>query len=170
MKNRNAQPEFAVIDWQGFSKPLHPLEVSYSRVQDVALGVLVVILGGPMLIILTSRHLRLASFVVVAFNTLILFTVLFLRIRAKRKAVRRFDAEGIVRGDGRRFGWKDFRGVVNRTRRRTPSGPELLWRAELVFADGETAWLIPQQVKNSAEVFAYLRTLPQAREKSRGEA
>lgn len=163
MPDEHPPTGFAVIDWQRIPKPKRQLEVIYSRVQDVAFAMLAVIMGGPLLLaLLTSSHVKPAAFVAIAMVLAALFTVGFLRVRSKRKAARRFDSTGVLRGDGRLLEWADFHGGLRKTRRRTPSGPELLWRYELIFANGETAWLIPEQIKNDEEVFAYVRSLPAA--------
>lgn len=88
-------------------------------------------------------------------------TFIFLTVRAKRRAARLFDSSGITRGDGRRFAWSEFRGVVVKTANNRFS-LKYVYRVELVFADGESAWLIPQRVKNYAEVFAFADALPRA--------
>lgn len=90
----------------------------------------------------------------------VLFLV-FLAIRAHRRAVRKFDETGITRGDGRHFSWTEFCGAVTQTARNR-FGREFVWRQELTFFGGETAWIIPNRIKNHGEVFEYISRLPQA--------
>jgi hypothetical protein len=86
---------------------------------------------------------------------------IFLTIRAKRRAACLFDSSGITRGDGRFFAWSEFRGAVVKTGN-SRFNLKYVYRVELVFANGESAWLIPQRVKNYAEVFAFADALPRA--------
>lgn len=84
----------------------------------------------------------------------------FLMIRAKRKSVRLFNAFGITRGDGRLFPWSDFQGVITQidVNRRTTN--RYVWRIELACAAGESAWIIPNRVKNIGEVENFISSLP----------
>lgn len=95
----------------------------------------------------------------------LMFLITFLIIRAKRKSVKFFDANGITRCDGKHFAWSDFQGVATKTARKRFGG-FYVWRRELLFKNGETAWLIPQRIKNYAEVFAYVEKLPSAQLKT----
>ncbi len=75
--------------------------------------------------------------------------------------MRVFDENGIERGDGRRFSWDEFRGVVIRTGN-TSYGLRGVWRTEFAFAGGEEAWIIPNRVKNYDEISGYISRLPRA--------
>ncbi len=92
---------------------------------------------------------------------LVLVAICHLTIRAKRRAVRQFDASGITRGDGRRFAWNEFQGVITRIDINY-AREQYAWRIELAFANGEKAWIIAQRVENAEEIFKYLAALPRA--------
>jgi hypothetical protein len=79
--------------------------------------------------------------------------------RGHKKSVRRFSDEGLVRNDGQSFAWADLSRVVNRFRVGRYGGKHL-WRTEIHFSSGESAWLIPGKVSNYGEVAALVRRLP----------
>lgn len=93
---------------------------------------------------------------------LILFgVVVWLILRGHRKSVRYFSDEGLVRNDGRNFAWTDLSRVVNQFR--IPSlahQTKAIWRTEIQFRDGESAWLIPTKISNYREVSEFVRKLP----------
>jgi hypothetical protein len=159
----NSQSRAAAIDWRGVPPPTRQLIVIPVRTQDIAAGALVVIMGGLIAMVLLGP-ITPARLMIAGAMALILVAVIALRVRAVRRMVRSFGAEGVTLRDGRRFGWNSFRGVVRRTRR-LRSGHTVVWRLELNFDDGESAWLIPQSIKNFQEAFAYVDTLPSAPEK-----
>ena len=92
----------------------------------------------------------------------VLVAICYLMIRAKRRAVRQFDASGITRGDGRHFAWNEFQGVLSRIDINY-AREKYAWRVELAFANGEKAWIIPNRIKDPEEVFTYVAALPGAR-------
>lgn len=146
---------------QSAAIPNKRIEVRYKRIPDAALGVLTVFFGGISLLLLLSSGARPLQSLVAFFCLSVLFVVWFLALRAKRKAVRSFDESGIARGDGRRFSWNEFQGVVRREGRGR-YGRKYIWRVELVFTSGQKAWLIPQRIKNFEEVFSFVDALPKA--------
>lgn len=115
-----------------------------------------------MLLVLVANGTKITGLVINVGNGAIILVVWSLLFRARRTAARLFDDVGVTRGDKRRFDWNDFRGVTSRIDINLRSRRKYLWRVELVFADGETAWIIPNRVKNYDEVFEYLATLPRA--------
>lgn len=153
--------DYAPIDWRTTPRPTQAVSVRLRIVQIIAFAVLAFFFGGISLIILTSRHALSARDIVLPgiFLSLVGF-VGFLLFNSRRKAARELNAGGITRGDGRHFDWNEFRGINVITRKRVPSAPPYIWRVEFFFDGGETAWLIPQQVKNHDEVFGYVSTLP----------
>ncbi len=156
------KPQYAPIDWQMIAKPTGRIQVRSYRFPAIALTILIVFFGGATWIALFgSREIRLTNLVSTAFSLSIIFVNGFLFFRAKRKSVRIFDENGIERGDGRRFSWDEFRGVVIRTGN-TPYGLRGVWRTELAFTGGEKAWIIPNRVKNYDEIFGYISRLPRA--------
>lgn len=109
----------------------------------------------------TSSQGKIIKGAVFLFVFALMFLITFLIVRAKRKSVKFFDSNGITRRDGKHFAWSDFQGVATRTARKRFGG-YFVWREELLFKNGETAWLIPQRIKNYAEVLAYVEKLPRA--------
>ena len=160
-QNKINKPQYKTIDRQMISKLTSHVEVKYSRVSDVALLCLVFFFGGVILFALFGSSIKLVNLIAVFFSLSILFVICFLVFRSKRKAVRLFDAGGVERGDGQRFSWQDFRGTITRTGN-TRYALKVVWRVELVFADGEEAWIISQCIKNHQEVFDFVNCLPTA--------
>jgi hypothetical protein len=64
----------------------------------------------------------------------------------------------LVRNDGRSFAWVELYRVVDRVRIR--NSRKYLWRTEIQFHSGESAWLIPSKIRNYADVAALVRRLP----------
>ena len=122
--------------------------------------VLVILLGlffVPMgLALLTSAGIARAA---IGLVSLMLFGgVVWLVRRGHKKSVRRFSAEGLVRNDGQSFAWPELCRVVDRVRVR--NGRKYVWRTEIQFTNGESAWLIPSKIRNYGEVAALVRGLP----------
>ncbi len=84
--------------------------------------------------------------------------VFWLVLRGYRKSVRQFTREGLTRNDGRAFQWANLSRVVDKIR--LVHGRPTIWRTEIRFNDGDTAWLIPTKVGNYGEVRAYVDNLP----------
>lgn len=87
--------------------------------------------------------------------------VIWLVRRGHGRSVKYFSVSGLVRNDGRSFAWADLNCVVNQVRFR-PEAPnkKVLWRTEIQFKGGESAWLIPAKVSNYREVSEYVDNLP----------
>jgi hypothetical protein len=62
-----------------------------------------------------------------------------------------------VRNDGRSYDWADLTGVVDKVRVR--HGRKYVWRIEIHFTNGESAWLIPSKVTNYGEAAALVGRL-----------
>ena len=84
--------------------------------------------------------------------------VVWLVRRGHGRSVKFFSDSGLVRNDGRSFAWADLSRVVNQVRFRT--NIKAIWRTEILFKGGESAWLIPSKVSNYREVSEYVRNLP----------
>ena len=150
--------------------PTPPLNVVYKGIYDVLFAQIFFFFGGMLLLILyqnfTSKFIKPTDAIIrslmFAVPILLLLSVIFyLMIRAKRNAVKVFDASGITRGDGRQFSWNEFCGVVTRIDINY-ARQKYVWRIELAFANGESAWIIPNRIKNADEVFNFVAALPQA--------
>jgi len=143
---------------------MNRLEVKTSKLQLILaalLGILFVPLG------LASLAGGLAGgfeVVPVALGLLMLCVfaaVMWLVRRGHAKSVRYFSDEGLVRNDGRSFAWSDLSRVVNQIRITSLAhGTKSVWRTEIQFRDGESAWLIPTKVGNYHEVSEFVRRLP----------
>lgn len=172
-KFRGKKNFYEVIDVRFILLPNTKIEVRYTNFQNILLGGVIAFFSLMIALIFyqtlkspfsTSREIIIKG----AFSGLVLaliFVFIFLTIRAKRLSVRFIDASGVTRGDGRRFAWAEFCGVVTQTARRRFGGL-YVWRKEFAFANGETAWLIPHRIKNAAEVFEYVNRLPTATPKN----
>ena len=92
--------------------------------------------------------------------SLIMFGVIVWVIRrGHKRSVKYFSGEGLVRNDGRSFSWTDLSRVVVQVRIR-PTGGKSLWRTEIQFKNGESAWVIPTKVSNYGEVAELISSLP----------
>lgn len=91
---------------------------------------------------------------------LILFGVIIWMVRRGQvRSAKYFSDEGLVRNDGRSFAWTELSRVVDQVRF-LRSGQKTIWRTEIQFKNGESAWLIPPKVGNYSEVNEYVRRLP----------
>jgi hypothetical protein len=98
----------------------------------------------------------------IGLTVLVLYgVVIWLVRRGHAMSVRYFSGSGLVRNDGRSFAWGDLSRVVNQVRFRPgASNQKILWRTEIQFKNGESAWLIPSKVSNYREVSEYVNSLP----------
>lgn len=162
VKARRNKPHYASIDWRTTPLPTRRIEIQYRRIYDILTVLVILFFVGMMMLNLRGNGLRLTSAILLFLITSFLLAFGYLQVRAKRQAARLFDDSGITRGDGRRFSWNEFQGVVTRidinlTRRR-----KYVWRIELAFANGEKAWIIPNRIKSEEEVFKFVAALPPA--------
>jgi hypothetical protein len=143
---------------------LNRLEVKASKTTFV----LVILLGLffiPMGLVSLLNGL-LKGFNIVPFGIglmcLILFVVVvWLILRGHGKSVKYFSDEGLVRNDGRSFAWADLSRVVNQFRITSVAhNTKTIWRTEIQFRNGESAWLIPTKISNYREVNEFVRNLP----------
>ncbi len=162
---------YEILDPRLIPMPPAPIKVIYKKLYDVLFALILVFFGGMLLLILyqnfTSRFIKPADAIIRSLIfavpiILVLAVICYLMFRAKRSAVKFFDAAGIKRGDGRHFAWNEFCGVVLQTAFNQRTQRNYVWRAELAFAGGESAWLIPNRIKNYDEVFDYIARLPRA--------
>ena len=84
--------------------------------------------------------------------------VLWLVRRGHARSVKYFSDEGLARNDGRSLAWADLSRVVTQIRVRGTR--RALWRTEIQFKNGESAWLLPTRVSNFREVSEYVNNLP----------
>lgn len=87
--------------------------------------------------------------------------IIWLIRRGHANAVKYFSDEGLARNDGRSFAWADLNRVVDQIRITSVAhNTKSLWRTEIQFRNGESAWLIPTKVSNFNEVSEFVRKLP----------
>ena len=86
--------------------------------------------------------------------------VLWLSRKGRSKSVQYFSNEGLQRGDGRWLPWSELERVVYQIRVRPGDDTKGLWRTEIWFRNGESAWLLPLQVRNAREVNGLVASLP----------
>lgn len=140
------------------------LEVKTSKLQlvlAVLLGVFFVPLGLVSLAGGLLRGFRIVP-VMLGLAMLVMFAaVMWLVRRGHAKSVKYFSDEGLVRNDGRSFAWADLSRVVDQIRITSLAhGTKAVWRTEIQFRNGESAWLIPTKVGNYPEVSEFVRGLP----------
>ncbi len=168
MKRKNI---YENVDLRTILLPTERIEVRYKIFYDILFLLIVLFFGGMLLLIFyqnfTSRIFTFENAVIrsLIFGVpilLILSLISFLTIRARRNAVRLIDNSGITRGDGKHFAWNEFCGVISQIAFNQRTQNKYVWRVEIAFENGKTAWLIPNRVKNYEEVFEYLSQLPRA--------
>jgi hypothetical protein len=141
-----------------------PLEVKTSRLQlvlAVLLGLFFIPLGLASLAGGLSRGFRVVPVVIGLLMLGAFATVMWLVRRGHARSVRYFSDEGLTRNDGRSFAWADLSRVVNQvTITSLAHGTKAVWRTEIQFRNGESAWLIPTKVGNYPEVSEFVRRLP----------
>ena len=168
---RNRKNFYEKIDPRSIPLPTERIAVRYKIFYDILFGLIVLFFGGLLLLIFyqnfTSRFITFENAVIrsLIFGVpvlLLLAIISFLMIRARRNAARSIDNSGITRGDGRHFAWNEFCGVISQKAFNRRTQRKYIWRVELAFENGETAWLIPNRIKNYDEVFNYIANLPTA--------
>lgn len=145
-------------------KEMNRLEVKTSKLQfilAVLLGLFFVPLSLFNLINGIMNGFEIVPLGIGIMGLAVFAVIIWLVRRGYVKSVKYFSDEGLVRNDGRAFKWADLSRVVNQIRR-SPASPSrmALWRTEIQFKNGESAWLIPAKVNNYREVSEFVRSLP----------
>ncbi|HEX8249337.1 MAG TPA: hypothetical protein VF599_14260 [Pyrinomonadaceae bacterium] len=104
--------------------------------------------------------LKIAPFAIGLMMLAVFGFVVWLIARGYRKSVKHFTAAGLTRNDGREMAWADLSRVVNQIRLKPGTNTKQLWRTEIHFKDGNSAWLIPGKVSNFQEVRDFVGKLP----------
>jgi len=141
------------------------LEVKTRGLQFVSLillGLFMVPLGSALVIGELAKGARLApALLLTGIAPLVMYGVVaWLFRRAYVKSVKFFSDDGLVRNDGRSFAWAGLSRVVDRVRLNRVTGVKFVWRTEIQFQDGESAWLLPTKISNFTEVYELVRSLP----------
>lgn len=159
------------IDPRTIPLPNAPLKIHHKNAYGILFWLIVLFFGGIFLLItyqnFSSRFITFENAVIRTFllgvPIIIFLTIfIFLMLRARKNVALSIDNSGVTRGDRKHFAWQDFCGVISQTAFNRRTQRRYLWRKELAFADGETAWLIPNRIKNYNEISTYLDTLPRA--------
>jgi hypothetical protein len=140
------------------------LEVKTSRPQlvlAVLVGIFFVPLGLVSLAGGLSGGFRVVP-VAIGLIMLVMFAaVMWLVRRGHARSVRCFSDEGLIRNDGRSFAWADLSRVVDQYRITSLAhGTKAVWRTEIQFRDGGSAWVIPTKVGYYPEVSEFVHGLP----------
>jgi hypothetical protein len=160
-----AQMRQALARWAGVAL-VRPVEVRYLRRYAVMAVGLPTFFVGAAALILAVNGFRQPTPLIALLCVAMAAVLALIQRKAARNAACRFDASGVTRGDGQRFGWGDFNGVHYLMMLKNGGAKELLWRIEIAFADG-VAWIIPGRVANLAEINALVDAVPGPHEKRR---
>lgn len=139
------------------------LEVKTSKLQFI----LVILLGlffvpvGLLLVISAILNGFKVVFLVIGLMALIIYAVVFwMVLRAYLKSVKYFSSEALVCNNGKSYAWADLSRVVDQIRLHRVTNAKIIWRTEIQFKNGESAWLIPMKITNFPEVYEFVRRLP----------
>jgi hypothetical protein len=139
------------------------LEVKTGKLQFVLIGLLglfFVPMGAGLFISGVLKGFSVVPTAIGAACLVMYALIVWLVLRAYRKSVRAFTDAGLTRNDGRQFAWTELARVVKQMARRNSGGGLFLWRCEIQFKNGESAWIIPSKVGNFEEVISYVNSLP----------
>lgn len=141
------------------------LEVKTRSRQFVSLILLrlfMVPLGSILVISELAKGVRLSPApLLIGIAPLVMYgAVVWLFRGAYVKSVKFFSDDGLVRNDGRGFAWAGLIRVVDRVRLNRVTGVKFIWRTEIQFQGGESAWLLPTKISNFAEVYELVGSLP----------
>ena len=129
----------------------------------VMLGVFAIIVAalivGLLLSMIASGGLKPVPLAIGALLFVTFVVVLWLYFRGHRRTVARFTPLGLRRNDGREFAWSGLNRIVDKMAIKPGSQRKRLWRTEIQFTDGSSAWLIPSKISNFDEVYSHLKGL-----------
>ncbi|HMF56538.1 MAG TPA: hypothetical protein VK619_09355 [Pyrinomonadaceae bacterium] len=147
----------------GRANELIRLKVETSKLHFVLLGLLGLFFVPASLLLVkdaVSKGFKIAP-LAIGFVLLVLYGVIvWLVRRGYVMTVKYFSDEGLVRNDGRSFAWAELSRVVDQIRFNRVSNIKGIWRTEIQFKNGESAWLIPVKINNFREVNEFVRNLP----------
>lgn len=163
-RDANAPTE-EVVEIRPGPKSTKRLEVKTRSLQFamlILLGLFMVPLGTLLLIGELSKGSRLAPApLAVGLAPLAAYgAVVWLFRRAHVRSVKYFSDDGLVRNDGRSLAWADLGRVVDRIKLNRVTGIKYIWRTEIHFNNGDSAWLLPTKIGNLPEVYELVSTLP----------
>jgi hypothetical protein len=145
------------------TKEIIRLKVETSKLHFVLVGLLGLFFIPVSLLLLidaVSKGFKI-GFLAVGFASLVLYgVVVWLVRRGHVMTVKYFSDKGVVRNDGRSLAWADLSRVVDQIRFDRVRNFKGIWRTEIQFKNGESAWLIPVKISNFREVNEFVRNLP----------
>jgi hypothetical protein len=130
-----------------------------SSILIIVLGLFFVPLGIGSLVNGLINGLKVVPLVIGLMSLVAYSSVVWVVRRGHLKSVKHFSETGIQRQDGRSFSWSELDRVITQVRT-GPDGRKVIWRTEIQFKSGESAWLIPNKVSNFVEVSRYVGQLP----------
>ena len=142
---------------------MNRLEVKTSKVTlvcAVLLGLIIVPLALGNIYQAISRGRMVAPLLIGVPLLALLGAVLWIARKGHLRSVKCFTEDGLMRNDGRTFAWTDLSGVVDQIHRRRGMSGDFVWRTEIQFKNGESAWLIPRKIANYRDVCTYVDSLP----------
>lgn len=80
-------------------------------------------------------------------------------MRGHRRSIKQFTAGGVALNNGREVEWSRLSRVVDKMSIKPGTEKRRLWRTELQFGDGTSAWIIPSKVSNYDEVRTFVAAL-----------
>lgn len=141
---------------------LNRLDVKVSKlpiVMTILLGLFFVPIGFGMLVSGVSKGFAAVPMIIGVMSVVMFATVLLVVLRGHLNSVKSFSEAGVTRNDGRSFWWEDLLRIEEQVRT-GPGGRKAIWRTEIQFRDGQSAWLIPTKITNFSEVYSYVNSLP----------
>ena len=142
---------------------MNRLEVKTSKLQFilvVLLGLFFVPVGLLLLIDAVLKGFKIVPLGISVMSLVIYGVVFWLVLRAYLKSVKYFSDEALVCNNGRSYAWADLSRVVDQIRFHRITSVKTIWRTEIQFKNGESAWLIPVKISNFPEVHEFVRKLP----------
>lgn len=141
---------------------MNRLEVKANKrtlISGILLGLIFVPMGLASLLIGLLNGFQSMPLVAGVLSLMMFGVVVWIVRRAQKRSVKYLSEEGLVRNDGRSFSWSDLSRVVDKVVIRPPRR-KVIWRTEIQFKNGESAWVIPSKVGNYGEVGRLLSSLP----------
>lgn len=141
---------------------MNQLDVKTSKlpiVMTILLGLFFVPMAFGLLISGVSKGFAAVPMGIGVMSIVLFTVVLMIVLRGHLNSVKTFNEGGLTRHDGRKFWWADLLRIEEQVRT-SPGGRKAIWRTELQFRDGHSAWLIPTKISNFSEVYSYVNSLP----------
>jgi hypothetical protein len=139
----------------------HRIEIRNRKFETYMLLIFMLLMV-PIFVSLVYNGIQRGGIVSTGLALGIAFLVVFviaIYIRARRRSVKALSTSGVLLADGSMVPPNNLIRVVDKMVMLSPTRRGI-WRTELQFTGGRTAWLIPNKISNFDEVHAYVRSLP----------